>query len=200
MTFLDPRAVDYDRLLELRLAVARHGEMDVASWWNTKGMLGRYGAMVLARGRWSVAGDRWAVGEMRKMKVKSYRDLILWQKGMDLVEAVYRVTKAFPREEMHCLSSQIRRAAVSVPSNIAEGQGRNSTREFRNHLSMACGSLQEVETQVLVAQRLEYLDEKGAEAILGLTAEVGRLTNALSSSLLKKLVTTTLHRPPATDP
>ena len=94
---------------------------------------------------------------------------------------------------MYGLTSQIRRAAVSVPSNIAEGQGRNSTKEFRNHLSIAYGSLQEVETQVLVAQRLCYLDQEKAEAILGQAGEVARLINGLSSSLSRKLATTTKH-------
>src|SRR6476659_1156091 len=89
--------------------------------------------------------------------VRSYQDLVAWQKAMDLVELVYGATRGFPREEVYGLTSQVRRAAVSVPSNIAEGQGRASTKEFLHHLSIARGSLFEVETQVLVAQRLGYL-------------------------------------------
>ena len=127
------------------------------------------------------------------MKVRSYRDLIVWRKAMDLAEAVYQATKIFPREEMYSLTSQIRRAAVSVPSNIAEGQGRSSTKEFRNHLSIAYGSLQEVETQIILAQRLGYLDQEGVAVVLSLASEVGRLINALSSSLLKKLDMITPH-------
>jgi four helix bundle protein len=90
------------------------------------------------------------------MKVKNYRELIVWQKAMDLVEGVYKSSKGFPREEVYALTSQIRRAAVSIPSNIAEGQGRRSTAEFLHHLSIAHGSLRETETQILVAARLEF--------------------------------------------
>lgn len=133
------------------------------------------------------------------MKVRSYRDLIVWQKAMDLVVLVYQAGKKFPREELYGLTNQIRRAAVSVPSNIAEGQGRSSTKEFRHHLSTAYGSLQEVETQILVAQRLEYLDQEEVEVVLNLTAEVGRLINALSSALSKRLDTTTKNPPLTTD-
>lgn len=82
---------------------------------------------------------------------QSYRDLTAWQKGMDLVEQVYRCTRAFPREEVYGLTSQIRRAAVSVPSNIAEGQARHSQKEFHHFLSHARGPLVEVETQVEIA-------------------------------------------------
>jgi len=81
------------------------------------------------------------------MKVKNYRELIVWQKAMDLVEEVYKSSRDFPREEVYALTSQIRRAAVSIPSNIAEGQGRKSTSEFLHHLSIAHGSLREVETR-----------------------------------------------------
>jgi four helix bundle protein len=123
------------------------------------------------------------------MPLKSYRELIVWQKAMDLVEMIYQVTKGFPKEELYGLTAQIRRAAVSVPSNIAEGQGRNSTKEFRNHLSMAYGSLQEVETQILLAQRLGYLEQEQIQSVSNLLAEIGRLTNALSSALSKRLDT-----------
>jgi len=88
------------------------------------------------------------------MQVKSYKDLIVWQKAMDLVEMVYQVTRSFPKDELYGLTNQLRRAAVSVPSNIAEGQAHNSTAEFRNFLSIAHGSLAEVETQLLIAERL----------------------------------------------
>ena len=94
------------------------------------------------------------------MKVKSYQELIAWQKAMDLVEDVYRASKSFPKEETYALTSQIRRAAVSVPLNIAEGQGRRTTSDFLRHLSIAYGSLCEVETQILIAVRLRYLTEK----------------------------------------
>jgi four helix bundle protein len=85
---------------------------------------------------------------------ESYRDLIAWQKAMDLVTAIYRVTGSFPREELYGLTSQLRRAAVSVPSNIAEGQARFSRKEFHHFLSQARGSLVEIETQLMIAENL----------------------------------------------
>ena len=117
------------------------------------------------------------------MGIRNYRDLKVWQRAMDLVSGIYEITKAFPREEMYGLTSQIRRAAVSVPSNIAEGQGRRSDREFSRFLSIAHGSLREMETQVLIAQRLGYLQDENADGMLGLSAEVGRLMNGLSKRL-----------------
>jgi four helix bundle protein len=120
------------------------------------------------------------------MGVKSYRDLIAWQKAMDLVEAVYRATVAFPKEEIYGLRSQIRRSAVSIPSNIAEGQARASTRDFLNFLSIARGSLCEMETQLLLAERLGYIKGRGGSALLDQAAEVGRLINGLSKSLASR--------------
>ncbi|MFP4474003.1 MAG: four helix bundle protein [Desulfatibacillaceae bacterium] len=149
------------------------------------------GQGAVVRGQGTVATAEYAWEECPRMAIRSYRDLIVWQKAMDLVAMVYTVSKGFPREEMYGLTSQVRRAVVSIPSNIAEGQGRNSTREFRNHLSMAYGSLQEVETQILVAERLGYLNADTTRATLRQASEVGRMINALSSALLKKLATTT---------
>lgn len=123
------------------------------------------------------------------MAVKTYRELVGWQRAMDLVEQIYLVTKGFPREETYGLTSQIRRAAVSVPSNIAEGQGRQSTKEFINHLSIAYGSLLEVETQTLIAQRLSYITREQSSDILTTTAEIGRLINGLTTALRNKLRT-----------
>ena len=88
------------------------------------------------------------------MAGKNYRDLIAWQKAMDLVEMVYKVTGQIPREELYGLTNQLRRAVVSIPSNIAEGQGRNSTNDFKRFLIISHGSLREVETQILIAERL----------------------------------------------
>lgn len=121
------------------------------------------------------------------MAVKSYQELIVWQKAMDLVVSIYQATRTLPREEMFGLTSQMRRAAVSIPSNIAEGQGRHITKEFLNHLSIACGSLNELETQLLIAKRLELLDQDQANHILVQMAEVARLLNALSNALQSKL-------------
>ncbi|WP_305908653.1 four helix bundle protein [Methylomarinum sp. Ch1-1] len=117
------------------------------------------------------------------MQVKSYKDLIVWQKSMDLVAMVYQVTKTFPKEELYGLTNQLRRAAVSIPSNIAEGQARNSTAEFRNFLSIARGSLAEVETQLLIAERLKYIDSKKLDEILNIQGEINKMTNALMNKL-----------------
>jgi len=117
------------------------------------------------------------------MEVKSYRDLIVWQKAMDLVELVYRQSRDFPREELYGLTNQLRRAAVSIPSNIAEGRARQTTKDFLHFLSITQGSLAEVETQVVIAQRLCYADTESTEKILRLTGEVGRLLHGLRNSL-----------------
>ena len=117
------------------------------------------------------------------MKLKNYQDLIAWQKSMDLVEDVYRCSKDFPREEIYALTSQIRRAAVSIPSNIAEGQGRRTTADFLRHLSIAYGSLCEVETQILIARRLKYIAQARLEEVMSRAGEVGRLLNGLMASL-----------------
>ena len=116
------------------------------------------------------------------VSIRSYRDLFAWQKAMDLVEAVCRATDGWPKKELYGLTSQVCRAAVSVPSNIAEGQGRHSTKEFLHHLPIANGSLHEVETQLLIAQRLGYLKEPTCESLLSQAAEVGRLLHGLVRS------------------
>src|SRR6185503_16965972 len=116
------------------------------------------------------------------MKHKNYQELIVWQKSMDLVEEVYKSSRDFPREEVYGLTSQIRRASVSIPSNIAEGQGRRTTSDFLRHLSIAYGSLREVETQILIARRLKYVAQARLEGVLSLAGEVGRLLNGLMAS------------------
>jgi four helix bundle protein len=120
------------------------------------------------------------------MDIKSYRDLIAWQKGIDLCELIYRASSRFPREEMYGLTSQIRRAAVSVPSNIAEGTGRITKGEFIQSVGYARGSLLEVETQLIVAQRLGYMDSSETDELLELTNEIGRITNGLIRSLTRR--------------
>jgi four helix bundle protein len=117
------------------------------------------------------------------MAGKNYKDLIAWQKAMDLVEMVYKATGQFPKEELYGLSNQIRRAVVSIPSNIAEGQGRNSRNEFRRFLTISHGSLREVETQILIAERLHYLKQGQTEPLMNLSSEVGRLINGLCNSI-----------------
>ena len=120
------------------------------------------------------------------MAVQSYRQLIVWQRAMELVQSIYKLTKDFPKEEIYGLTSQIRQAAVSIPSNIAEGQGRDSTKEFLHHPSISYGSLMEVETQILIAESLNYLKQEETKLILTKTAETGRLINGLTRSLKSK--------------
>jgi four helix bundle protein len=114
---------------------------------------------------------------------KSYRDLVSWQKAMDLVTETYRATARFPRDEIYGLTSQLRRAAVSIPSNIAEGQGRFGAAEFRHFLRQANGSLMELETQILIAERLDYITSDEANNLLNNAAEVGKILNGLIASL-----------------
>lgn len=121
------------------------------------------------------------------MAGKNYRDLETWKRAMDLVEAVYEATRKFPKDELYSLTNQVRRAAVSVPSNIAEGQGRESEKEFLHHLAIAYGSLCEVETQIIIAERLSYLETKDTAKLLNRTGEVGRLLNGLSRSQRKSI-------------
>jgi four helix bundle protein len=117
------------------------------------------------------------------MAVQHYRDLIAWQKSMDLVEDVYRLTQTFPREELYGLTSQLRRAAVSIPSNIAEGQGRGVGAEFAHHLRIANGSRQEVETQILIGIRLGYVATDVAAPVLDRCYEAGRIISGLHTSV-----------------
>ena len=113
----------------------------------------------------------------------SYRELRVWQQAMKLTVAVYRMTETFPRSELYGLTSQVRRAAVSVPSNIAEGKGHRTDREFSAFLFHARGSLLEVETQVSLAQELEYVSEETASALLAQTAAVGSALTGLINSM-----------------
>src|ERR1700679_1889685 len=115
--------------------------------------------------------------------VQSYRDVIVWQKAMDLVIGIYRCTDNFPRNETYGLTSQLRRAAVSIPSNIAEGHDRLSRGEFRQFLGYARGSLVEIETQIIIARSLGYLDVAQSSKILERTTEVGKILNGLINSI-----------------
>jgi four helix bundle protein len=116
------------------------------------------------------------------MASRNYRDLYAWQKAMNLVEEIYRESKNFPKEEIYALTNQMRRCAVSIPSNIAEGQGRGTSREFVHFLRIAYGSLRELETQVIIAQRLQYLTPDAAAKLLSVASEVGRLLVGLMKS------------------
>lgn len=117
------------------------------------------------------------------MQASRYQDLRAWQKAITLVEQVYKVTSTLPLEEMYGLKSQMRRCAVSIPSNIAEGQGRATRGEFQQFLGHARGSLYELETQILIAGKLGYLAAHDGECLLADTQELGRTVNALIASL-----------------
>jgi four helix bundle protein len=117
----------------------------------------------------------------------SFRELQVWQRGMEIVEAVYRISSGFPKVEVYGLASQVRRAAVSVPSNIAEGHTRSSTKEYLHHLSMAQGSLAEVETQLELAGRLNYIGAKELQPVQEQCVYLGRQLYQLRDALLKRL-------------
>jgi four helix bundle protein len=121
------------------------------------------------------------------MSISSYQDLKVWQVSMDVVEQVYRLTQNFPKQEVYGLTSQIQRAAVSLPSNIAEGHARDSTKEFLYHLSIALGSLAELETQLILAKRLAYLEKQDLNVVLLKTNETGRMLRGLQKALKAKL-------------
>ena len=119
------------------------------------------------------------------MTVKNYRELMVWQKAMHLAESVYQATRTFPAEERFGLTSQVRRAAVSIAANIAEGQARQSTAEFLRFLSIANGSRAEVETHILLARRLNYVTSDIENELPGQTAQVARMLYGLRNSLKK---------------
>jgi four helix bundle protein len=119
------------------------------------------------------------------MAYESYRDLRVWQKAMDLVVEVYRITAQFPSDEKFGLTSQRRRAAVSIPSNIAEGHGRQSTREFANFLWIANGSLMELDTQITIAERLSFSPQEHANKLRDSLSDVSRMLAGLRNSLKK---------------
>ena len=120
------------------------------------------------------------------MTINSYRDLRVWQVGMDLVEQIYRATQGFPSHEIYGLTSQIRRASVSIPSNIAEGHAREHTQEYLHHLSMAQASLAELETQIEIAKRLKYISDTQANPLFEQTKLLGRQLYSLRNALLKR--------------
>ncbi|MGA9640791.1 MAG: four helix bundle protein [Terriglobales bacterium] len=117
----------------------------------------------------------------------AYRDLIAWRKATQLALEIYRSTQAFPRAEIYGLTSQMRRAAVSIPSNIAEGKGRHSRKEFVQFLFRARGSLLEVETQLYIAHELRYLETSAFQRIQGEAVELGRIPSGLIKSIQDQL-------------
>jgi four helix bundle protein len=114
-----------------------------------------------------------------EMKISSHRELVVWQKAMDLVVQVYRLSSRFPPDERYRLTSQITRAAASVPANIAEGHARSTAKEYSHFLSIAKGSLMETETFLMLAVRLGYLSEEQAGATLHLVTEVSKMLTRL---------------------
>jgi four helix bundle protein len=117
------------------------------------------------------------------METSSFRDLRVWQQAMELALAVYRITGSFPKHELYGLAQQMRRAAVSIASNIAEGKGRRHDKEFRQFLFHARGSLLELETQLAIATKLEYLTGKDSNEVQALATQVGRSLAGLVNSL-----------------
>lgn len=120
------------------------------------------------------------------MAVSNYRNLVAWQRAMELAEAAYRLTERLPDAERFGLTSQARRAAVSVPSNIAEGHGRGTPRALLSFVRIANGSMKELETQLLLSQRLGYLTADDLRPVMGLADEVGRLLTGLRRSLKRR--------------
>src|ERR1700755_1000672 len=118
--------------------------------------------------------------------VTSFRDLVVWQRSLQLCEAVYDLTRGFPRDELYGLTSQVRRAAVSINSNIAEGHGRASAKQLLQFLSMARGSCFEVQAQLLIAERLRYCIPHAIRRCQGLSDEVGRMLFATMKTLRAK--------------
>jgi four helix bundle protein len=129
--------------------------------------------------------------------IKSYEDLDVWQRAMQLVEKIYRLTENFPRKEQYRLVDQLCRAAVSVPSNIAEGSMRHTTKEYIRFVGIAQGSLAEVETQVMIAHRLGYLELGIFDDAIQTARNVGKMLNALSQALIRKVqASDILHESP----
>ena len=121
------------------------------------------------------------------MSNSSFTDLRVWQEAVDLATEVYGVTAAFPKHEIYSLAQQMRRAAVSVPSNIAEGRGRGSSRDFRQFLYQARGSLLELQTQMIIAERLKYCSEQKSHFLLEHASRVGRSLSGLINAISEKV-------------
>ena len=118
------------------------------------------------------------------MKSSDFRELKVWQKAMDLTVEIYSIVKLLPQEETFALSGQMRRAAVSIPSNIAEGQGRDTMKEFIRFLAVARGSLRELSTQLEICERVGYLEQSQTLKAKELIEEIDKMLNALSKSLI----------------
>ncbi|MHC4553040.1 MAG: four helix bundle protein [Planctomycetota bacterium] len=119
-------------------------------------------------------------------KIQTFRDLMVWQKSMVLVKQVYAVTKVFPRDEMYGLTNQIRRGAVSIPSNIAEGYGRNSTVDYVRFLRIASGSVYELQTQAEIAVNLNYIKSEDFEQLNATATEIAKMLSSMIGKLSKR--------------
>ena len=120
------------------------------------------------------------------MSIESYKDLLVWQRSIELTKEIYSLVKKLPKEETYALSDQMRRAAVSIPSNTAEGQERHGTKEYINFLSIARGSKAELETQIIICRELNYLTEEETTTAMNLITEISKML----ASLIKKLTPT----------
>lgn len=117
-------------------------------------------------------------------EIKSYKDLLIWQKGFKIVILTYKLSKSFPQEELYALTSQIKRAAISVPSNIAEGFGRNTDKSFSHFIDISRGSLFELETQLLLSKELDFIsDDELFNQVLNLIEEESKMINSFSKKL-----------------
>ncbi|MBP3366052.1 MAG: four helix bundle protein [Treponema sp.] len=117
------------------------------------------------------------------MAVQSYKELLIWQKGMQIAKEIYSLVKKLPKEEIYALSDQMRRAAVSIPSNIAEGQSRNSTKEFIHFLSITNGSKAELETQLILCKEIGYLTEEEIQPVMNLLQEESKMLYTMKAKL-----------------
>ena len=121
------------------------------------------------------------------MSVRSYRELTVWKLGIDLVDEIYQATRRFPKAEIYGLCSQLQRAAVSIPANIAEGQQRDSTKEFLRHISIALGSLAELDTLFVICDRLVYFQPKALNSMRHKVETIGKMLRALQKALKRKI-------------
>lgn len=126
------------------------------------------------------------MAEEQSKKIKGHKDLEVWKKSMDIVESIYKDTARFPKEEIYGITAQMRRAAVSIPSNIAEGAARNGKKEFVQFLYIALGSLSELETQIIITERLRYIPN--VDSLINECSIIKKLLNGLIISLTKNVI------------
>ena len=123
---------------------------------------------------------------METSKIKSYRELLIWQKSILVVTNIYKLTRDFPKEELFGITSQMRRCAISIPSNIAEGFGRNSQGDFKRFLNISLGSIYELQTQIEISQNLEYLNTENYKYLMESCVELEKMMNSLVSKIKAK--------------